>query len=480
MAKKYLFIPGLLLLSALFLTLVSSCSEDDTGKYEKENYVSTYLVGEWYCDNSNHTRTSRIIISFNEDGTLHYEYNSFSDVKPEDNIHIITNGLFNMDGDKIRIGIMYDNITEWTEYDMDLNGNTLTLIQDNGNTVTFGAVVQSLTINVGETLKFSWTGKNGVPLTYSSSANMLASVSDDGVITALRSGMVYITGHCPNGENIIYKLDILDPVNGSIPNFYNELKKSRSEIMKSYEGRYVQEDNAYYCNVGSNKIKQIDYNFNKIGLVKQVYIAYWFDTDISDLLSSLENGASGFKPSTTPNAFLKEMNGREIVCIVHPQAKLVTYYVNQNGFEEFEEYIFYDSLNELLDYHRSWYDDENYESVYLNSSGDNYVLLVDPNNEEDQEIFERLFVYFDGDNITEIDAVAKPSVTRDEIKQWAEINYPYKYQFPGDNFYSHLWRQDWWNMNPVFRFDYIRFTGGANAGKAGIRYKKNFINAIRI
>ena len=99
-----------------------------------------------------------------------------------------------MDGDKIRIGIVYDNITEWSEYDMDLNGNTLTLIQDS-NTVTLGAVVQSLTINVGETLKFSWTGKNGAPLTYSSSANMLASVSDDGVMKALSSGVVYITEH---------------------------------------------------------------------------------------------------------------------------------------------------------------------------------------------------------------------------------------------------------------------------------------------
>ena len=29
-------------------------------------------------------------------------------------------------------------------------------------------------------------------------------------------------------------------------------------------------------------------------------------------------------------------------------------------------------------------------------------------------------------------------------------------------------------MNPVFRFYYIRFTAGANAGKAGIRYKKEF------
>ena len=471
MAKKYLFNSGLLLLSALFLTLVASCSEDETGKYEKENYVSTYLVGEWYCDNSNHTRTSRIIISFNEDGTLHYEYNSFSDDNLEDNIHIITNGLFNMDGDKIRIGIVYDNITEWTEYDMDWNGNTLTLIQDNGNTVTLGAVVQSLTINVGETLKFSWTGENGAPLTYSSSANMLASVSDDGVITALRSGVVYITGHCPNGENIIYKLDIIDHENGSIPNFYNELKKSRSEIMKSYEGRYVQEDNTYYCNVGSNKIKQIDYVFNKIGLVQQIYIAYWFDTDISELLSSLENGALGFEKSTTPNAFLKDMDGGEIVCQVHPQAKIVTYYVNQYGFEQFEEYIFYDSLNELLDYHRSWYDDE---SVYLHSSGKYYVLLVDPNNEEDQEIFERLFVYFDGDNITEIDAVAKPYVTKADIRQWAEKNYPYKYKFPGDDGYSYLLRQDWWNMNPVFRFNYITFTSGSNAGKTGIHFKKEY------
>ena len=470
MAKKYLFNSGLLLLSALFLTLVASCSEDETGKYEKENYVSTYLVGEWYCDDSNHTKTSRIIISFNEDGTLHYEYNSFSDVKPEDNIHIITNGLFNMDGDKIRIGIMYDNITEWTEYDMDWNGNTLTLIQDNGNTVTLGAVVQSQTINVGETLKFSWSGENGAPLTYSSSANMLASVSDDGVITALRSGVVYITGHCPNGENIIYKLDIFDPVNGSIPNFYNDLKTSSSTIMKSYDGLYFQEDNAYYCDVASDKIKELRYYFNKIGLVKAIEIDYWSNTDITDILTSLENGALGFESSTTPNAFLKDMDGREIVCLVDTVLKAVGFYINIFGFEEFEEYIFFDSLNELLDYHRSIYNDE---SVYLHSSGDYYVLLVDPNNEEDQEIFERIFVYFNGDNITEIDAVAKPYITKDMIKQWADKNYPYKYKFPDEDYTSYLWRPDWWNMNPIFRFNYIRFDG-ANAGKAGIRYKKEF------
>ena len=102
------------------------------------------------------------------------------------------------------------------------------------------------------------------------------------------------------------------------------------------------------------------------------------------------------------------------------------------------------------------------------------MLLVDPNNEEDQEIFERIFVYFNGDNITEIDAVAKPYITKDMIKQWADKNYPYKYKFPDDDIDSHLWRPDWWNMSPIFRFNYIVFTAGANAGKAGIRYKKEY------
>lgn len=299
---------------------------------------------------------------------------------------------------------------------------------------------------------------------------MLASVSDDGVITALRSGVVYITGHCPNGENIIYKLDIFDPVNGSIPNFYNDLKTSSSTIMKSYDGLYFQEDNAYYCDVASDKIKELRYYFNKIGLVKAIEIDYWSNTDITDILTSLENGALGFESSTTPNAFLKDMDGREIVCLVDTVLKAVGFYINIFGFEEFEEYIFFDSLNELLDYHRSIYNDE---SVYLHSSGDYYVLLVDPNNEEDQEIFERIFVYFNGDNITEIDAVAKPYITKDMIKQWADKNYPYKYKFPDEDYTSYLWRPDWWNMNPIFRFNYIRFDG-ANAGKAGIRYKKEY------
>ena len=359
------------------------------------------------------------------------------------------------------------------EHVTELNGNELTLIPDKGNPITLGAVVHSQPINVGETLNFSWTGYNGAPQTYSSSSNLLASVSDNGVIKALHSGVVYITGHCPNDENIVYKLKIIDPENGSIPNFYNELKKSSSSIMKDYDGIYsiVDGQPLYYSLVASDKIKEVNYYFNNIGLVNGIRIEYWFNADISDLLSSLENGALGFEASSTPNAFLKEINGREIVCEVNPEYNIVDFYVNQYGFEEFEEYIFYDSLNELLDYHRSIYNDE---SVNFLSSVGCYKLLVDPNNEEDQEIFENLYVYFDGDNIKQIDVVAKPSVTFGDLEQWAEINYPYKYQFPGDNVYSHLWRQDWWNMNPVFRFYYIRFTAGANAGKAGIRYKKEF------
>lgn len=469
MANNYILKSGLLLLSAIFLTLVSSCSEDDSGRYEKSGHSS--IVGEWYSDYRDKKSTSNTLYSFNEDGTLYYEYNTLSIRDINDNRQIKTHGFYNVNGDRIRIGIVYDNCTEWTEYVMDLNGNELTLIPDKGNPITLGSVVHSQTINVGETLNFSWTGYNGAPQTYSSSSNILASVSDDGVIKALHSGVVYITGHCPNDENIVYKLKIIDPENGPIPNFYNELKKSSSSIMKDYDGIYVQEHLLYYCDVASDKIKSVNYFFNKIELVKRIHIEYWFDSDISDLLSSLENGASGFKPSTTTNAFLKEMDGREIVCQVYPEYNFVDFYVNQIGFEEFEEYIFYDSLNELLDYHRSDYSDE---SVYLHSSGDYYVLLVDPNNENDQEIFERLYVYFNGDNISEIDAVAKPSITKADFEQWAEINYPYKYIFPDDNFYSHLWRQDWWNMNPVFRFNYIRFTRGTDAGKAGIRYKKEF------
>ena len=64
-------------------------------------------------------------------------------------------------------------------------------------------------------------------------------------------------------------------------------------------------------------------------------------------------------------------------------------------------------------------------------------------------------------------------ITKDMIKQWADKNYPYKYKFPDEDYTSYLWRPDWWNMNPIFRFNYIRFDG-ANAGKAGIRYKKEY------
>ena len=471
MAKKYIIKSGLLLLSAIFLTLVSSCSEDDSGRYEKSGHSS--IIGEWYSDYRDKESTSNTFYSFNEDGTLYYENNTLSRRDFGDNSQIKAHGFYNVNGDRIRIGIVYDNCTEWTEYVMDLNGNELTLIPDKGNPITLGAVVHSQPINVGETLNFSGTGDNGARETYSSSSNLLASVSDNGVIKALHSGVVYITGHCPNDENIVYKLKIIDPENGSIPNFYNELKKSSSSIMKDYDGIYsiVDGQPLYYSLVASDKIKEVNYYFNNIGLVNGIRIEYWFDADISDLLSSLENGALGFEASSTPNAFLKEINGREIVCEVNPEYNIVDFYVNQYGFEEFEEYIFYDSLNELLDYHRSRYNDE---SVNFLSSVGCYKLLVDPNNEEDQEIFENLYVYFDGNNITQIDVVAKPSVTFGDLEQWAEINYPYKYQFPGDNVYSHLWRQDWWNMNPVFRFYYIRFTAGANAGKAGIRYKKEF------
>ena len=471
MAKKYIIESGLLLLSAIFLTLVSSCSEDDSGRYEKSGHSS--IIGEWYSDYRDKESTSNTFYSFNEDGTLYYENNTLSRRDFGDNSQIKAHGFYNVNGDRIRIGIVYDNCTEWTEYVMDLNGNELTLIPDKGNPITLGAVVHSQPINVGETLNFSWTGYNGAPQTSSSSSNLLASVSDTGVIKALHSGVVYITGHCPNDENIVYKLKIIDPENGSIPNFYNELKKSSSSIMKDYDGIYsiVDGQPLYYSLVASDKIKEVNYYFNNIGLVNGIRIEYWFNADISDLLSSLENGALGFEASSTPNAFLKEINGREIVCEVNPEYNIVDFYVNQYGFEEFEEYIFYDSLNELLNFHLIIYNDV---SVNFLSSVSCYNLLVDPNNEEDQEIFENLYVYFDGDNIKQIDVVAKPSVTFGDLEQWAEINYPYKYQFPGDNVYSHLWRQDWWNMNPVFRFYYIRFTAGANAGKAGIRYKKEF------
>ena len=472
MAKKYILKSGILLLSALFLTLVYSCSEDDTSRYEKGNYGYSFLVGEWYCDNSNQTITSRIIYSFDADGSLSYEYNVASVYDRNKNLHKKANGLYNMDGDRIRIGIVNDIYTEWTDYHIDWSNNTLTLIPDAGTPIVLRAVVHSQTINVGETLHFSWTGNNGAPQTYSSSANMLASVNNDGEIKALSSGVVYITGHYPNGENIVCKLDIIDPENGSIPNFYKELrKKSLSDIMETYKGMYFPVDNAFVCDVASDKIKKIGYHFNKNGIVNQIDINYWFDSNFTDILSSLENGALGFESSSKPNVFLKEMYGSQIVCVVDPQTKVVSYYMNQNSLEAIEEYIFYDSLNELLDYHRSRYNDE---SVNFLSSVGCYKLLVDPNNEEDQEIFENLYVYFDGDNIKQIDVVAKPSVTFGDLEQWAEINYPYKYQFPGDNVYSHLWRQDWWNMNPVFRFYYIRFTAGANAGKAGIRYKKEF------
>ena len=149
MAKKYILKSGILLLSALFLTLVYSCSEDDTSRYEKGNYGYSFLVGEWYCDNSNQTITSRIIYSFDADGSLSYEYNVASVYDRNKNLHKKANGLYNMDGDRIRIGIVNDIYTEWTDYHIDWSNNTLTLIPDDGTPIVLRAVVHSQTINVG-------------------------------------------------------------------------------------------------------------------------------------------------------------------------------------------------------------------------------------------------------------------------------------------------------------------------------------------
>ena len=470
MAKKYILKSGILLLSALFLTLVYSCSEDDTSRYEKGNYGYSFLVGEWYCDNSNQTITSRIIYSFDADGSLSYEYNVASVYDRNKNLHKKANGLYNMDGDRIRIGIVNDIYTEWTDYHIDWSNNTLTLIPDDGTPIVLRAVVHSQTINVGETLHFSWTGNNGAPQTYSSSANMLASVNNDGEIKALSSGVVYITGHYPNGENIVCKLDIIDPENGSIPNFYKELrKKSLSDIMETYKGMYFPVDNAFVCDVASDKIKRISYQFNKNGIVNQIDINYWFDSDFTDILSSLENGALGFESSSKPNVFLKEMYGSQIVCVVDPQTKVVSYYMNQNSLEAIEEYIFYDSLNELLDYHRRKYSDE---YVNLDSSGQHYLLFVDPFDQNHLEQFNVIYVYFSGDNITGIIAVAKPNVTKDMIKPWVDENYPYEYWFPNENYESHLYQSDWWNMNPIYRLIYVEDHYG-NFG--GISFKKEFL-----
>ena len=81
-------------------------------------------------------------------------------------------------------------------------------------------------------------------------------------------------------------------------------------------------------------------------------------------------------------------------------------------------------------------------------------------------------MYFSGDNITEIIAVTKPNVTKDMIKPWVDENYPYEYWFPNENYESHLYQSDWWNMNPIYRLIYVEDHYG-NFG--GISFKKEFL-----
>lgn len=447
-----------LLLVVIPLAVFSSCNSD-----EKEEFQATPnqtdLVGSWYFENSIGSSVNRIIYNYFSDGTYTFEAinmagasDSKATTEKGSGIYHVSNGELRR-GQNTKVGQGWlDPVTYTRQGSHLILGSKLDLSNQ-----TFNLIVDSCRLQKGESTTFKYNGEYGRPYEYTTSSALVASVLENGLITANEYGVAYITGHCENND-VVIKI-IVENGDKVTPDFMDDFWMPKDSVIAKYGDNglsnvYGGEGERLTYVYGSDQINQLVFGFNKKERVSEITVFYWPSIDLSGIKEYFDKNYIYKEDSQNGRSYFKKMGDRVYRCTLDTLKRTASYSIEPINYDEFDEAIYY-TIDEVLTKFLSHAD------VSIDYPG---ALTV---QNLGNEIFKRMYIDFDPQTreILDIQLVANSSIAGQDLYNWALNNYPF---IDTNGWMRFVNRTDTWNMKqPVYL---IVIT--MNTGEAGLYYYK--------
>lgn len=436
----------------LLITVFSSCSESvEQYTIAKEAYD---LEGEWLMSNFDGDELKQEVYNFTSDGKFTWSYITTSYNKDEFN-KSESNGVFSFDGRTIRLGedknggykLAYAQTISMP------NSNSLSIASttDLSNTA-YHRIVGDINMQVGESRSIPTVGKS-----YSSTAEVIASIDEKGNITAKKYGIAYILVNLTENEYVAYRIHVSEKGLETLE-FTNETLMNKQAIVKTFGDIYAEdkENNGISYLISGPEIRSVTFWFDHRDKVDEIDVYYWPEYEFKDILNSFNEKYEYIGNFNDMDIFKKYKEDYEIRCYVDTASNCISYQAEKTDLNFFDEFIYMKADSACQEITK--YGDAN---LVRETSGEYYLSLN--NNTKYQSLWIRYDV--STNSITQILLKGRSILQQEELETWLNNEY-YKVNINGQNQY--VYRKDWWNAEPLIGIGRVRFN---NDGRIGLIYE---------
>ena len=417
----------------LLITAFSSCNESDEkysvakGAYE--------LEGEWLMSLYNGDELRQEVYHFSSNGNYTWNYITTSYNKDDFN-KSESYGVFSFDGTTIRLGEDknggYKLVAAQTINMPNPNSLTISSTTDLSNT-TYHRIVGDINMQVGESTHIPTTGNS-----YSSTTEVIASIDENGYITAKKFGTAYIFVNISNNEDIVYRINVYEK-NCETLEFTNETLLDKQDIIRIFGNNYVEDkqENAIAYLMGNSAFRSVTFWFDHRDKIDEIDVYYWPEYDLKRILKSFNDKYEYMGCFGNFEIYKKNEDGKEICCYVDTIDNSISYQSEKTDLNYFDEFIYMKADSayiELTQYNEA--------SLLRQTSGEYYLSLN--NNSK----FKYLWIRYDivTNNITQILLKGNSNLQTEELRTWLNKEY---YLANIDGHDKYVYRKDWWNAEPL-------------------------------
>ncbi|MCM1313690.1 MAG: Ig-like domain-containing protein [Bacteroides sp.] len=437
-------------LMVMAMLVCASCGDDDDNESGGPSY-KTNILGEWYADKSSSDKKIKTIINYEPNGKYDFQ-TIISSLDEGLNEKFCVSSTYSLNGNVLKETMDYGDgslpVTE-TYNITSINDYTMVLAYEKTNDIeVYHRVIGTYSLTVGNTLSFYASSIGFTPTSFTSADPHIATISNDGKITAVKRGMAYITAWSGTDAAVI-RVNVKD--GNKVTDDYSDMLDLSKEKVKAQMGdKYLALDNGltfvYY--VGDWDIKEIDFYFTESGRVESVVVEYWQDVDMNAIDESFKQEYSFLGTDENTDFFYGSNASFEYLISLEKEVHSIFYKKNQSEFEYFDSFknMKADEIAAAVGYTLTDEDAGLFSKAY---NGD-YFDLISVMYETETK------------NMEMIQIRCTENVALEDVEPWYKENYPFYVDGLG-----YCEREDWWNMSPI---TFVKVSVNSRNGRTYVNY----------
>lgn len=399
-----------LITTSMMLVPITSCSDDDD--INNDYGYNESIVGEWFTDYGIEPKGMKQVFTydFKADGSFTA---SAIQIIPVNNWPEIYDGNYTIAGKRLRLQYeengekqsLTSEILTLNKYDFIVLNRSVMSEEVNHR------IIETKYMKVGESDNILILNNDFIPESYSSNDELVATVSNTGVIKAIRQGTAYISIKSSIGTAVV-RIDVIDP-DTYVDNYLKFFADNLSSATKAYGDFFADEKefeegvNVRNFPIIDNKVRIVSFYYDSSNIVNTIFVNLMDGVDYYEILKAYDKQYDFLYNIEDSYFFRAKKYGRKITIDVN---------VSQN----YIYYKFYDDTDPMAiaDSFISMTTSEVAKLLGYTITEEEGSFIVPFNH----PYFYGVKVYYTGEKITSIVFLSKQQY-RDDIYGWYSQNY---------------------------------------------------------